>query len=69
MKKHTPYSYCIFYLERKYCDKINKELKEKGYDQIKAIIPMVNVLRKTTRVRWYSKKYQYYSITVYENAN
>lgn len=30
------------------CDKINKELKEKGYDQIKAtiIIPMVNVLRK-----------------------
>ena len=22
MKKHTPYSYCIFYLERKYCDKI-----------------------------------------------
>ena len=30
MKKHTPYSYCIFYLERKYCDKINKELKEKG---------------------------------------
>lgn len=49
MKKHTPYSYCIFYLERKYCDKINKELKEKGYDQIKAIIPMVNVLRKTTK--------------------
>lgn len=51
MKKHTPYSYCIFYLERKYCDKINKELKEKGYDQIKAIIPMVNVLRKPQRVR------------------
>ena len=49
MKKHTPYSYCIFYLDRKYCDKINKELKEKGYDQIKAIIPMVNVLRKTTK--------------------
>lgn len=64
MKKHTPYSYCIFYLERKYCDRINKELKEKGYDQIKAIIPMVNVLRKTTMVRWYSKKYQYYSIMV-----
>lgn len=64
MKKHTPYSYCIFYLERKYCDKINKELKEKGYDQIKAIIPMVNVLRKPQRVRWYSKKYQYYSIMV-----
>lgn len=69
MKKHTPYSYCIFYLERKYCDKINKELKEKGYDQIKAIIPMVNVLRKPQRVRWYSKKYQYYSIMVYENAH
>lgn len=49
MKKRTPYSYCIFYIERKYSDRINQELKEKGYDQIKAIIPTVNVLRKTVK--------------------
>lgn len=47
MKKHTPYVYCIFYIEKKYCFRINEELKEKGYKNIKAIIPMVNVLKKT----------------------
>lgn len=64
MKKSTPYSYCIFYIERKYSDRINQELKEKGYDQLKAIIPTVNVLKKTIKVRWYLKKYRYYSIMV-----
>lgn len=49
MKKRTPYSYCIFYIERKYSDRINQELKEKGYDQLKAIIPTVNVLKKTIK--------------------
>lgn len=49
MKKHTPYKYCIFYIERKYYDRINKELKEKGYDKIKAIIPTVSILKKTTK--------------------
>lgn len=49
MKKSTPYSYCIFYIERKYSDRINQELKEKGYDQLKAIIPTVNVLKKTIK--------------------
>lgn len=49
MKKSTPYSYCIFYIERKYSDRINQELKEKGYDQLKAIIPTVNVLKKTAK--------------------
>lgn len=29
--KRIPYSYCIFYIERKYYQNINKELKEKGY--------------------------------------
>lgn len=64
MKKSTPYSYCIFYIERKYSHRINQELKEKGYDQLKAIIPTVNVLKKTIKVRWYLKKYRYYSIMV-----
>ena len=49
MKKSTPYSYCIFYIERKYSHRINQELKEKGYDQLKAIIPTVNVLKKTIK--------------------
>lgn len=31
MKQRIPYSYCIFYIERKYYQNINKELKEKGY--------------------------------------
>lgn len=49
MKKHTSYKYCIFYIERKYYDRINRELKEKGYDKIKAIIPTVSILKKTTK--------------------
>lgn len=49
MKKSTPYSYCIFYIERKYSHRINQELKEKGYDQLKAIIPTLNVLKKTIK--------------------
>lgn len=49
MKKRTPYSYCIFYIERKYSHRINQELKEKGYDQLKAIIPTVKVLKKTIK--------------------
>lgn len=27
--KRIPYSYCIFYIERKYYQNINKELKER----------------------------------------
>lgn len=49
MKKNTPYSYCIFYLERKYFDFINRELKEKGYNQVKAFIPTVSILKKTAK--------------------
>lgn len=51
MKKHTPYKYCIFYMEREYCDRINQELKEKGYDNIKSIIPRVNILKRTVKGR------------------
>lgn len=35
--KRIPYSYCIFYIERKYYTTINQELKEKGY---KMFVPL-----------------------------
>lgn len=47
--KHTSYSYCIFYIEKKYCHTINKELKEKGYKNIRAITPTLNILKKTAK--------------------
>ena len=47
--KRIPYSYCIFYIERKYYQNINKELKEKGYKKVRAIIPTINVLKKTAK--------------------
>lgn len=49
MKKKIPYSYCIFYVEEKHKDTINKELKEKGYQNIKAIIPYIKILKKTIK--------------------
>ena len=49
--KRIPYSYCIFYIERKYYQNINKELKEKGYKKVRAIIPTINVLKKTAKGR------------------
>ena len=47
--KRIPYSYCIFYIERKYYQNINKELKEKGYKKVRAIIPTINVLKKNRK--------------------
>ena len=47
--KRTPYVYAIFYIERKYYQSINDELKEKGYDNIRAIIPTVSILKKTIK--------------------
>ena len=52
--KRIPYSYCIFYIERKYYQNINKELKEKGYKKVRAIIPTINVLKKTAKYLSYS---------------
>lgn len=49
MRKRTPYSYCIFHVERKYSEYINRELKEKGYNKLKAIIPTLKVLKKTIK--------------------
>ena len=44
MKKLTHYSYCIFYLEDKYYKNINKDLKDNGYDHVKAIIPTIKFI-------------------------
>jgi transcription antitermination factor NusG len=49
MKKRIPYSYVIFYLERKYYHLIEKELKEKGYENIKVIIPTLDILKRTVK--------------------
>ena len=49
MKRRIPYSYVIFYLERKYYHLIEKELKERGYDNIKVIIPTIDILRRTVK--------------------
>lgn len=64
MKKRIPYSYVIFYLERKYYHLIEKELKEKGYENIKVIIPTLDILKRTVRVRWYLNLFLYFSIMV-----
>lgn len=47
--KRTPYVYVVFYLERKYFHLINKELKEKGYKHIRAIVPTIKILRKAIK--------------------
>lgn len=48
-KRSTPYVYTIFYLDRKYYTTINQELRENNYYYVRAIIPTVNVLKKTAR--------------------
>ena len=46
MKQRTHYSYCIFYLDNKYYKDINKDLKDRGYHHIRAIIPTVRFIKK-----------------------
>lgn len=44
------YSYCIFYLETKYYKDINDRLRELGFSKgIKAIIPILKILKSTKR--------------------
>lgn len=52
-KSHTrSIVYCIFYLERDYYTRIEKDLESKGYGKdIKAIIPTVRVLKKVVHGR------------------
>ncbi len=41
--------YCIFYLEKKYFQNTQKQLQEAGFHKLKAIIPMVKILKKTIK--------------------
>ena len=49
----TSYSYCLFYIENKYYKKINDELNHLGYKHIKAIIPTLQILKKTRKSKMY----------------
>lgn len=48
MKNKIHYCYTIFYIERKYMDNIDKDIKDHNYKHIRAIIPMVTILKKST---------------------
>lgn len=49
MKHHNHrYKYCIFYLEDKYYQTLDQELKRRGYDDVTAIIPTVTVMKGST---------------------
>lgn len=44
--KKTSYQWCIFHMDNKYWPKIKDELKDKGYRNIKVVIPTVSILKK-----------------------
>lgn len=50
-RKRKKYTYCIFYLEKKLWKKIPEQIEEAGYNTklVKAVVPTVNVLRKTIK--------------------
>ena len=41
--------YCIFYLEKKYYQNTQEQLQQAGFHRLKAIIPMVKILKKTIK--------------------
>lgn len=47
--KKSKYVYTIFYLERKYFQTINRDLKSYGFKHVRAIVPTVKVLRKAIK--------------------
>ena len=47
--RRKKYVYCIFYLEKKLYRGIKEQLQAAGYAQLKAIVPMVKVLKKTVK--------------------
>lgn len=44
--KHISYQWVLFYIEIKYYKNINKELKEKGYKHIRAVVPTLYLFKK-----------------------
>ena len=66
MKHHNHrYKYCIFYLEDKYYQTLDQELKRRGYDDVTAIIPTVKVMKGSTSRGKVIKKSQYFSIMAF----
>lgn len=47
MKRDIPYVYCICRIDAKYWQNIDRDLKNRGYKQIKSCIPTVNILEKS----------------------
>ena len=47
--KRKKYTYCIFYLEKKLWKNISEQIEEEGYINVKALIPTVNILKKTIK--------------------
>ena len=45
--KCTSYKYCVCRLDKKYWKSINEKLKDRGYKNIKALVPTVKILRKS----------------------
>lgn len=45
----TSYVYCIFRLDRKFYERINKDLISRGYKHVKAIVPTISVLKKSRK--------------------
>ena len=41
--------YCIFYINRKYYKQINRDLKIRGFQHIKAIVPEIKILKKSVK--------------------
>lgn len=58
--KCTSYKYCVCRLDKKYWKSINEELKDRGYKNIKALVPTVKILRKSKMVRIFMMNYLYY---------
>lgn len=47
MKRGISYSYCVFRLEKKHWTEISQELSSHGYKNIRPIVPIVRVLKKS----------------------
>lgn len=48
-RKKKKFVYCIFYLEKKYYLDVDVQLKKAGFHKLKAIVPMVKILKKTIK--------------------
>lgn len=47
--KHTSYQWVLFHLDTKYYTHINQELYDKGYDNLKAFVPTLTMVKKKSK--------------------